>query len=173
MSGNALDELTRQVARLVGERVPEASDDAVEVMVREVVTALAGAGSVPPSTTPAPPPRGESPAEDAVMSLETCGACLERERQQRGNRAVVTTTGTNRKGLLAGISAQIAECGGDILDVSQTITSGFFTMIMVVDVGDLQATFAQFKERLVSRSRDLGIHAVVVHEEVLQSMQRV
>ena len=48
----------------------------------------------------------------------------------------MTTTGRNCKGVVASIASRVAEAGGDIQDISQTIVSGFFTMIMVVDIND-------------------------------------
>jgi len=44
---------------------------------------------------------------------------------------------------------------------------------MVVDIEQLTVPFIEFKERVVSAASDLGIHAVVMHEDVMRSLQRV
>ena len=93
-----------------------------------------------------------------------------------GHRGVVTATGRNAPGILAEIASEIARYDVDIVDLSQTIVAGFFTMILVVDTRPLDArgvTFADFRDRLVTVANDKGFEAMVIHERVLQSMQRL
>jgi ACT domain-containing protein len=191
MEGKSLEEITRMVTESVRDRLGRADGDVMEVVVREGVSAMSGQAAVPPPSTPPPPrpaagaqqageegsvttPRGATlPAAPDAGSLELCASCMEQQRRREGNRAVVTTTGRNRKGVLAAMAALVAEAGGDIQDVSQTIVADFFTMIMVVDTSELSLSFADFKERLVSTSAGEGIHTVVMHENVLSALQRV
>ena len=81
--------------------------------------------------------------------------CAE-EARRRGPRAVVTTTGKNQRGIVAKIAQAIAEAGGDIVDISQTLVSDYFTMIIVVDTAGLEVSFADFKARLDPRGRGAG-----------------
>ena len=186
-----LEQVARLVTRAVKERLGDVSSDVLEVVVKEVVGAMAGARGVPAPSTPAPPTPDCGAAENTnafttgrgsvvarapsgeASSLEICGSCLEQERARAGNRAVVTTTGGNRTGVVAAVAGAIAETGGDIQDMSQTLVAGFFTMIMVVDIGSLQVPFEQFQERIAAKAQELGIHAVVMHESVLHALQRV
>lgn len=62
--------------------------------------------------------------------------------------AIITTTGKDRPGVIAAVSAEAAEQGLNIVDVSQTIMDDYFTMIMrvelpvgEVDMGALQEAF--------------------------------
>ncbi len=186
-----LEQVARLVTRAVQERLGNVSGDVLEVVVKEVVGAMAGARGVPEPSTPAPPSgpdcgaaentafttgRGSvvptAPTGEAA-SLEICNNCLEQEKARAGNRAVVTTTGSNRTGVVAAVAGTIAEAGGDIQDMDQTLVAGFFTMIMVVDIGSLNVPFEQFQEKLAHMARELGIHAVVMHESVLHALQRV
>ena len=57
--------------------------------------------------------------------------------------AIITTTGQDRVGIIAGVANAAAERGLNIVDVSQTLMDDFFTMIMRValpegeiDMGD-------------------------------------
>jgi ACT domain-containing protein len=163
MSETDLEQITRAVARMVGDRLKGADAGMIEVVVREVVGAMSGARPAPPRSTPDAPGGGVPAPAPAPEPAVTGGR----------NRAVVTTTGANKKGVLAAIAGQVAEAGGDIQDVSQTIVSGYFTMIMVVDISELSLPFDQFKDQLVEGARQQGVHAVVVHENVLQALQRV
>ncbi len=162
MNDKNLEQITRAVVQAVTQRLHGSDADTMEVVVREVVSAMSGATAVPPPSTP-PLPTAPASAEPHAPTAPA-GA---------GNRAVVTTTGPNKKGVLGVIATQIAEAGGDIQDVSQTIVADFFTMIMLVDTDGLSVPFSTFKEQLVATSEQYGIHTVVMHERVLHAMQRV
>ncbi len=165
MNDKQLDQVTRAVIDAVGQRLHSSDPDVMEVVVREVVSAMSGTTEVPPPSTP-PPPGQSASQSDAPPPMPAAPA-------GSGNRAVVTTTGPNQKGVLGSIATQIAEAGGDIHDVSQTIVAGFFTMIMLVDTDGLNVPFSTFKEQLLATSEQHGIHTVVMHERVLHAMQRV
>ena len=91
----------------------------------------------------------------------------------RGGRAVVTTTGKNQRGIVAKIAQAIADAGGDIIDISQTLVSDYFTMIVIVDTGALSVTFAEFKTRLEKTVAVAGAECLVMHEEIVNALQRV
>jgi len=92
---------------------------------------------------------------------------------RRGGRAVVTTTGKNQRGIVARIAQAIADAGGDIVDISQTLLSDYFTMIIIVDTGALSVSFAEFKTRLERTVAALGAECLVMHEDVVNALQRV
>ena len=114
-----------------------------------------------------------SPASPAAQTTaELCAACADAERR-RGNRAVITTTGKNRRGIVANIAQAIAAAGGDIVDIAQTLAGDFFTMIIVVDTSALEVSFAEFKTQVVAAVEALGAHCLVMHEEIVNALQRV
>lgn len=92
---------------------------------------------------------------------------------RRGERAVVTTTGKNQRGIVAKIAQAIADAGGDIVDISQTLVSDYFTMIIIVDTSALAVSFAEFKSRLERTVSSLGAECLVMHEGVVNALQRV
>ena len=49
-------------------------------------------------------------------------------------RAVVTVTGTDRRGVVAQVSGFLFEKGVNIEDVTQTLFGGQFAMMMMVDL---------------------------------------
>jgi ACT domain-containing protein len=105
-------------------------------------------------------------------AIDICASCAE-EARRRGPRAVVTTTGKNKRGIVANIAQAIAEAGGDIVDISQTLVSDYFTMIIVVDISALAVPLADFKARLTRSVQALGAECVVMHEEIVNALQRV
>jgi len=92
---------------------------------------------------------------------------------RRGGRAVVTTTGKNQRGIVAKIAQAIADAGGDIVDISQTLISDYFTMIIMVDTGALSVSFAEFKTRLERTVAGAGAECLVMHEDVVNALQRI
>ena len=92
---------------------------------------------------------------------------------RRGGRAVVTTTGKNQRGIVARIAQAIADAGGDIVDISQTLISDYFTMIIIVDISALSVPFAEFKTRLERTVSATGAECLVMHEDVVNAIQRV
>src|SRR5258706_14293181 len=96
--------------------------------------------------------------------------CLEQERARTRTRAVLTTTGRNSKGIVARITARIAELGGDILDISQTLVGDYFTMIIVVDVSQLSVPFERFQEDLQAAAADPGCQTTLMHDEGMCSL---
>jgi ACT domain-containing protein len=154
------ENIAREVTRQVVARLGVMDRDLVEKVVQEVLSATA-----------APPPAF---AEATVpSSADYCAVYLEQERARNRRRAVITTTGKNRKGIVARLTAKIAEFSGDILDLSQTLVGDYFTMILVVDTGTLDTSFAEFKAAIEAAAQELGIHAMVMHEDIVTSLQRV
>lgn len=92
---------------------------------------------------------------------------------RRGGRAVVTTTGKNQRGIVARIAQAIADAGGDIVDISQTLVSDYFTMIIIVDIGSLSVSFAEFKAKLERTVATAGAECLVMHEDIVNALQRV
>jgi ACT domain-containing protein len=86
---------------------------------------------------------------------------------------VVTTTGKNARGIVAKIAQAIADAGGDILDISQTLVSDYFTMIIIVDTSSLAVPFAEFKADLTRAVAALGAECLVMHDDVVSALQRI
>ena len=54
-------------------------------------------------------------------------------------RAIVTVIGKDKTGIVAGVSTRLTELDVNIVDISQTIMDGFFTMNMVVEIEATEA----------------------------------
>src|SRR5262249_26296157 len=106
-------------------------------------------------------------------NIDYCQMCLEQERARTRTRAVLTTTGKNTKGVVARITVRIAELGGDILDISQTLVGDYFTMIIVVDTSSLGVPFSEFKDALEAEVHAMGLQCMMMHEDVVTSLHRI
>ena len=88
-------------------------------------------------------------------------------------RAVVTVTGKDKKGIIAKVSAFLAERGVNIEDISQTILSEYFAMIMIVDVSDVTMELAALAEECAELGKQIGMSIYMQHEDIFNAMHNV
>ncbi|MBQ7985711.1 MAG: ACT domain-containing protein [Clostridia bacterium] len=87
------------------------------------------------------------------------------------NKAVITVIGKDTVGIIAKVSNLLFENNINILDISQTIMQDLFTMIMLVDIKDVQVGDLQEKLDVISKEMNLSIR--VQNEEIFNSMHRI
>lgn len=87
--------------------------------------------------------------------------------------SVVTVVGQDSVGIISTVSGVMAENRINILDISQTIMEGFFTMIMVVDISVATKEIKEIREILEKSGEELGVSITIQHEQVFQAMHRI
>lgn len=87
--------------------------------------------------------------------------------------SVVTVVGEDSVGIISTISGVMADNRINILDISQTIMNGFFTMIMVVDISVATKEIKEIREILKKSGENLGVSVTIQHEQVFQAMHRI
>lgn len=87
-------------------------------------------------------------------------------------RAIVSVIGKDQVGIIAKVTAVLAEEQVNILDISQTILQDFFTMMMLVDVTKFENLEA-LQNKLSQLGDSLGLTINVQLEEIFQAMHRV
>lgn len=92
---------------------------------------------------------------------------------EEGKRLIITVLGHDRVGIIAAIANILAEANVNILDISQTILQGFFTMVMVVDTTSSRIEVGPLRERLTEKGQELGIQVTVQHEDIFNFMHRI
>ena len=97
----------------------------------------------------------------------------ESRKNNAESRIVIAVIGQDRPGIMAGVTAVLAKRSANILDVSQTIMSDLFTMVMLVDIKGLSAPFSALKADLEEHGREAGLSIIVQHEEIFKAMHRV
>jgi ACT domain-containing protein len=88
-------------------------------------------------------------------------------------RVIVSVIGRDRVGIIAAVSAVLADTKANILDISQTVMEEFFVMIMMVDISETSVSFADLKLRLQTRGEELGVKIDAQHEDVFNYMHRI
>ncbi len=87
--------------------------------------------------------------------------------------AIITVVGTDQVGIIAKLSAYLAGHGINIIDISQTILSGNFVMMMMVDLSTSDIDMATAKSKLGELGEGLGLSISIMHEKVFSAMHRI
>ncbi|MDR1956683.1 MAG: ACT domain-containing protein [Treponema sp.] len=87
--------------------------------------------------------------------------------------AIITVVGTDKVGIIARVSAFLAERNINIEDISQTVLSGNFVMMMGVDVSQSNVTLEKVKEDLACMGSSLHVSINLMHEAVFKAMHRI
>ena len=87
--------------------------------------------------------------------------------------AIVTVVGNDKVGIIAKVSAFFAERDINIVDISQTILSGNFVMMMMVDLSTSAQTLDVIKTNLSVLGDELGVSISLMHEKVFSAMHRI
>ena len=87
--------------------------------------------------------------------------------------AIVTVIGKDRVGIIAGVSSVMAENNINILDISQTIMKGYFTMIMLVETGDSGRDIGEIRKLLEQTGEQYGVSINLQRQDVYEAMHRI
>lgn len=88
-------------------------------------------------------------------------------------KVIITVIGKDRTGIIYNVSKVLAECEVNILDISQTIMSEIFTMVMIADINCAKESFDIISEKLDKAGEELGVKITVCHEDIFNAMHRI
>ena len=88
-------------------------------------------------------------------------------------RIVVTTLGADHSGIVAAVATKLSENDANILEISQAILDGIFTMSMIVELDEEKTTFDELKSALVALNEPLGVQVQVQREDIFNFMYRI
>jgi ACT domain-containing protein len=95
------------------------------------------------------------------------------QKEKNTMRAVITVIGKDRVGIIAGVSKILADANVNILDITQTIMQGLFTMIMLVEISGSTTSFEQLASNLAAKGDELGLKIRIQHEDIFKSMHEI
>jgi ACT domain-containing protein len=87
--------------------------------------------------------------------------------------AIITVVGSDKVGIIAKVSAFLAEKNINIIDISQTVLSGNFVMMMVVDLSSSTKALEDVKQELAAMGDSFNVSISLMHEKVFSEMQRI
>ena len=87
--------------------------------------------------------------------------------------AIVTVLGQDRVGIIAAVCNRLANYNVNILDISQTILQGAFTMVMAVDVSKSTASFGELGKGLNDLGAEMSLSIRIQREEIFDAMHSI
>lgn len=88
-------------------------------------------------------------------------------------KAIVTVVGEDRVGIIAAVCTQLAAFNVNVLDISQTVMQGYFTMMMATDVSKCNIPLAELVSRMDEIGKGMGLSIRVQREDIFQAMHRI
>ena len=88
-------------------------------------------------------------------------------------KAIITVLGADREGIIAQISGLLFENGINVLDLSQTILSTYFTMVMLVDITKMKLSFKEMTDLLNRTGEEMGMEIRMQRSEIFDAMHRL
>ena len=88
-------------------------------------------------------------------------------------KAIVTVVGKDRVGIIASVCTKLAEYNVNVLDISQTIMEGYFTMMMATDISQCSIPVAELSRQMETTGQEMGLSIHVQREDIFQAMHRV
>ena len=88
-------------------------------------------------------------------------------------KAVITVTGKDTVGIIAGISTLCAKFKANISEITQSVLGEYFAMIMLVELDNLKGDFAAFAAAMQKSGKDNGVDIRVMHEDIFNTMHQI
>lgn len=87
--------------------------------------------------------------------------------------AIITVVGSDKVGIIANVSSFLAEHKVNIADITQTILSGNFVMMMMVSFEKADIDIDGLRKALSKKAEEMGVEINVMAEKVFSAMHRV
>lgn len=88
-------------------------------------------------------------------------------------KAIVTVVGKDQVGIIATVCVDLAKYNVNVLDISQTVMQGYFTMMMVVDVSGATCSVVELAQKLEEKGKEMNLSIRLQREEIFEAMHRV
>ena len=88
-------------------------------------------------------------------------------------KAIVTVVGKDRVGIIAGVCVKLAEYNVNVLDISQTVMQGYFTMMMATDVSGSTIPLAELATVMEEAGKEMGLSIRIQREDIFEAMHRI
>lgn len=88
-------------------------------------------------------------------------------------KAIVTVVGKDAVGIIAGVCTKLAELKLNVLDISQTVMQGYFTMMMAVDVSQATMPLAELSREMEAHGKEMGLSIRLQRADIFNAMHRL
>ena len=88
-------------------------------------------------------------------------------------KALISVTGLDATGIIARVAMKLYELNVNILDISQTILGGYFTMMMIVDLSGAPVDLEESDAALQPVRDELKMEIHIQRMDIFDAMHRI
>ena len=88
-------------------------------------------------------------------------------------KAIVTIVGKDQVGIIANVCSVLAACNINILEISQKIMDGFFTMMLVTDMSGCDKPLDAVSEQLKTCAEGKPLSIRIQREDMFDAMYKL
>lgn len=88
-------------------------------------------------------------------------------------KGIVTVVGIDTIGIMAEVCTYLAKHRINIMDISQTIVSGYFNMMMIIDLSTTETAVDTIIEELTQIGEGIGVRIQMQRQDIFESMHRI
>ena len=89
------------------------------------------------------------------------------------DQIIVTVSGVDNIGIVAKVTATMAEYTVNIEDIKQTLMQGHFVMFMLCNIANSKYSFKEIKEALTKCGEEMGMEIWVQKKEIVDNMHKI
>lgn len=93
--------------------------------------------------------------------------------ENTADKTIITVVGKDTVGIIAKVCTYLSENGVNVLDISQTIVSGYFNMMMIVDMNKSTRSFVDCQKDLDKIGAQIGVSIKCQKAEIFEKMHRI
>ena len=86
---------------------------------------------------------------------------------------IVTVSGIDKVGIVAKVTAVLAQYQVNIEDIKQTLMQGHFVMFLLGNIEKSQYPFSEIKDALLNEGKKLGMEIWVQRKEIIDNMHNI
>ncbi len=88
-------------------------------------------------------------------------------------KALISVTGLDSTGIIARVATRLSEMNINILDISQTILGGYFTMMMIVDLDGAHLPYDEINRELQPVRDEMKMDIHMQRMDIFDAMHRI
>ena len=93
--------------------------------------------------------------------------------ENTADKTIITVVGKDTVGIIAKVCTYLSENGVNVLDISQTIVSGYFNMMMITDISGATKSFSAISDEMEKLGEEIGVVIKCQREEIFEKMHRI
>ena len=94
-------------------------------------------------------------------------------KRMNAANVIITVSGTDQVGIISKVSSSLSSYNINIADISQTVLSGNFVMMMVADLSASSILIEDLRTNMNALGESLGVDIHIMHERVFNAMHRI